>query len=53
MAKMINEEKKRLKTFDGDMMNNSSMLHESQGEHDEVDEADLDVNRFDLEGPAK
>ena len=51
MAKMINEEKKRLKNFDAGDMNNQSMLHESQGE--EVDEAELDVNRFDMEGPAK
>jgi hypothetical protein len=27
------------------------MLHDSQV--DEVDEAELDVNRFDMEGPAK
>ena len=27
------------------------MLHESQ--HEEVNEEELDVNRFDMEGPAK
>ena len=51
MAKMINEEKRRLKEFDGTDMNNQSMLHLSQP--DDVDEAELDVNRFDLEGPTK
>ena len=50
MAKMINEEKRRLREFDGDM-NNQSMLHDSQVE--EINEAELDVNRFDMEGPAK
>lgn len=50
MAKMINEEKKRLKEFDGNM-NNMSMQNLSQDEV--VDEAELDVNRFDLDGPAK
>ena len=35
-------------------MNNASMLHDSQcDEPEEVDEAELDVNRFDLDGPAK
>ena len=53
MAKMINEEKRRLRNFDGDMINNSSMLHMSQNEPEDVDEAELDVNRFDMEGPAK
>ena len=52
IGKMIRENKNRLKDFDNDDMNNQSMLHMSQGE-DDVDEAELDVNRFDLEGPAK
>ena len=34
MAKMINDDKRRLKEFDGEM-NNQSMLHDSQ-----VDEGD-------------
>jgi len=51
MAKMINEDKKRLREFDGDFAN-QSMLHASQGD-DDVNEAELDVNRFDLDGPSK
>ena len=47
---MINEDRKRLREFDGDL-NNMNMHHDSQGE--DVDEEELDVNRFDLEGPAK
>lgn len=50
MAKMINEDKKRLKQFDRGL-NDASMLHDSQ--QDEVNEEELDVNRFDMEGPAK
>ena len=50
MAKMINDDKKRLKEFDYENAAEQSMLHDSQ---QEVDEAELDVNRFDLDGPAK
>ena len=51
MAKMINEDKRRMKEFDYEGAAEQTILHESQ--NDEVDEADLDVNRFDLDGPAK
>ena len=51
MAKMINEDKKRLRQFDTAGLNDTSMLHDSQ--NDEVNEEELDVNRFDMDGPAK
>ena len=54
MAKMINEDKRRLREFDGVEAADQSMLHESQdAEGADVDEAELDVNRFDMEGPTK
>ena len=51
MAEMINDDKKRLRDFDHGEAADQPGLHESQ--HDEVDEADLDINQFDQESPAK
>lgn len=52
MAEMINDDKKRLRDFDeGEGAGQTKKGLASQDE--EVDEAELDVNHFDLDGPAK
>ena len=42
MAKMINEDKRRLKNFDKEANGDVTMLHESNS--DEIGENDLDIN---------
>lgn len=45
MAKMINEDKRRLRHFDAEVQGDMQMIHGDQSE--DVDEHDLDMNNFD------